>query len=282
MTTIGLTAFTDTGLVRDHNEDALLVGSWMCQSAVGDLVTMQFDVDASLVCAVADGMGGHAGGELASRVALGVLADAAPHWRDSTDVETTLVETNDRVRQVGANPDLRGLGTTIAGVCILSDSVIAFNVGDSRVYSINSGFLQQISVDDSVLDANGRPTSTITQSLGQTQPVSPHVQVLPRDGATYLICSDGVSGGMSAAALRAAALKPTLHECVSSIVDGTRANGAEDNFSVILVEVPPIRDAGGPDATRPDRHSPPATTYDAAAAPPPTTSANPSLQGGIQ
>lgn len=240
MRTITVTAFTDTGSVRSHNEDALLVAGWMCQTAVGKLVTMQIDQASPVVCAVADGMGGHAGGDLASRIALGVIADSAQTWRTSADVTAALIKANERVRSSGADPELRGMGTTIAGVCIQPDEVIVFNIGDSRVYTINNGFLQQVSVDDAVLDTGGRPTNVITQSLGQPSPVAPHVHSFPRDGATYVICSDGVSGGLSPAGLRTAALQPNSWQCATSIIDTTRANGAEDNFSLILIDVPDV------------------------------------------
>lgn len=238
MTALTVTAFTDTGLRRSHNEDALLVAGWTCQTIAGVLVTMHFDDVTPFVCAVADGMGGHAGGDLASRVALAVIADCATAWRTQADIAATLTEASERVHQVGADPELRGLGTTIAGVCVLDAEVIAFNVGDSRVYSIGSGFLQQVSIDDAVLDSNGRPSNVVTQSLGQTAPIEPHLQAFPRDGAAYLICSDGVSSGLSPASLRAAALQPSPRQCATSIIDTTRANGADDNFSLILVEPP--------------------------------------------
>lgn len=240
MRTLTVTAFTDTGLVRSHNEDALLVAGWMCQSAVGALVAMQIDESSPVICAVADGMGGHAGGDLASRIALGVIADSGQNWRTSADVTAALIEANERVRSSGANPELRGMGTTVAGVCVQPDEVIVFNIGDSRVYTINDGFLQQVSVDDAVLDTGGRPTNVITQSLGQPSPLTPHVHSFARDGATYLICSDGVSGGLSPASLRTAALLPNSWQCATSIIDSTRANGAEDNFSLILIDVPDV------------------------------------------
>ena len=249
MTPITVTAFTDTGLQRGHNEDAILVGGWMCQTGVGALVTMHFSAASPFVCAVADGMGGHAAGDLASRVALGTVADSSSTWRNSDDVAKTLVQTNDRIRQVGSNPDLRGLGTTIAGVCVLNDEVIVFNVGDSRVYRLDSGFLQQVSVDDAVTDTHGRTTNVVTQSLGQRDPVSPHVAVFPRDPTTYLICSDGVSAVNSPASLRAAVLKADTRACANSIIDATRANGAEDNFSLILLDLPPLLPDPPPRAT---------------------------------
>jgi PPM family protein phosphatase len=237
MSAITVTAFTDTGLRRNQNEDAILVGGWMCQTGVGALVTMHFSGELPFVCAVADGMGGHAAGDLASRVALGTVADSSSTWRNSDDVAKTLVQTNDRIRHVGSNPDLRGLGTTIAGVCVLGDEVVVFNVGDSRVYRIDNGFLHQISIDDAVTDAQGRATNVVTQSLGQREPVSPHITVFPCEATTYLICSDGVSAVNSPASLRAAVLRADSRDCAESIIDATRANGADDNFSLILLDI---------------------------------------------
>ncbi|MCK0177626.1 PP2C family serine/threonine-protein phosphatase [Mycolicibacterium sp. F2034L] len=239
MTAISVTAFTDTGLVRSRNEDALLVGGWLCQSASGRTVVMTMLADPPFVAAVADGMGGHAGGDLASRVALGVIADVSPSWQSPDDVVKGLQEANDRVFQVGQNPDLRGMGTTVAGICVLDSHVVAFNVGDSRVYSLNSGFLQQVSEDDAVLDGSGRPTSTITQALGQRLPVEPHITLHPRDGTDFLLCSDGVSGMLTAAGLRAAAMQPGAAEIAEAIITATRQAGAEDNFSFALLSVSP-------------------------------------------
>ena len=231
---IEVTAFTDTGLVRDHNEDALLVGAWSCQAATGSVVHMRFGDDVPFVAAVADGMGGHAGGELASRLALSVIADIAPGWAGPDDVADGLQHANDQVHQVGQNPELLGMGTTIAGVCAFADQVVVFNVGDSRVYGISDGVLQQLSVDDALLDDQGRPTHRITQALGQRMPVDPHLTVQPRAGTAYLVCSDGVSGMMSDEALRDAVTGPSPAE---TIIEATRKAGAQDNFSFLLISL---------------------------------------------
>ena len=231
---IEVTAFTDTGLVRDHNEDALLVGAWSCQAATGSVVHMHFGGDVPFVAAVADGMGGHAGGELASRLALSVIADIAPGWAGPDDVADGLQHANDQVHQVGQNPELLGMGTTIAGVCAFADQVVVFNVGDSRVYGISDGVLQQLSVDDALLDDQGRPTHRITQALGQRMPVDPHLTVQPRGGTAYLVCSDGVSGMMSDEALRDAVTGPSPAE---TIIEATRKAGAQDNFSFLLISL---------------------------------------------
>lgn len=241
MTAIRVRAFTDVGLVRKRNEDCVLVGGWLSQAREGTLVTMEFAPKFPFVCAVADGMGGHVGGDLASRVALTVLAERAQQWREEQDVRTTLIETNDQVRAVGLEADLQGLGTTVAGVCVTADAIVVFNVGDSQVFSITDGELNQISIDDSVFDARGRPTNVITQSLGQAPPVAPHVTVLPLQAGTYLMCSDGVSGVMTPEELSAAVRQPDLSDWAADVIGTTRENGAHDNFSFIIVEIPDLQ-----------------------------------------
>jgi protein phosphatase len=244
MTAIRVRAFTDVGLVRKRNEDCVLVAGWLSQVREGSLATMDFAATAPFVCAVADGMGGHVGGDIASRVALTVIAEQSSNWGVEQDVVTTLVDVNDQVRAVGEEADLRGLGTTVAGLCVTDDAIVVFNVGDSPVFAISGGVLEQISIDDSIFDTHGRPTNVITQSLGQLSPVRPHVKSFPRGPATYLMCSDGVSGVMTPEDLRAAVARPDVEDCIADIITTTRANGAYDNFSFIIVEIAgPLADA---------------------------------------
>ncbi|MDT5071068.1 MAG: family protein phosphatase [Mycobacterium sp.] len=241
MSVINVRAFTDVGLARKRNEDAILVAGWLSQTREGSLVAMDFAPSAPFVCAVADGMGGHVGGDLASRVALTVISERSHNWRSAQDIASTLIETNEQVRAVGMDADLQGLGTTVAGLCITDGGIVIFNVGDSPVFSITDGVLAQISIDDSVFDSQGRPTNIITQSLGQLPPVQPHLTVLPPRAGTYLLCSDGVSGVMTPEDLRAAVLEPDLDDLAANIIATTRENGAHDNFSFIIVEIPDLQ-----------------------------------------
>jgi serine/threonine protein phosphatase PrpC len=241
LSVINVRAFTDVGLVRKRNEDAILVAGWLSQTREGSLVTMDFDPAAPFTCAVADGMGGHVGGDLASRVALTVISERSPDWRTAADIAATLIETNEQVRAVGMDADLQGLGTTIAGLCLTDDGIVIFNVGDSPVFSITDGVCKQISIDDSVFDTNGRPTNIITQSLGQFPPVQPHLEVLALQAGTYLLCSDGVSGVMSPEELRTAVQQSDLDDLAATIIATTRQNGAHDNFSFIIVEIPELQ-----------------------------------------
>jgi len=257
-------AFTDVGLRRKRNEDAVLVAGWVCQTLDGALVAMDFEPTVPFVCVVADGMGGHAGGNIASKTALNVIAEGAPQWRTVDDVASTITLANDHVRGVGAETELEGLGTTVAGLCLSGDGIIVFNVGDSRVYSITGGRPQQLSRDDAVLDAAGNPTNIITQSLGQSGPVQTHVTTLPWQPSTYLLCSDGVSGMLSTAEMTAALAGSDLAACAANIIATTRRNGAEDNFSFVILDIP---DLDSPD-TRP-RHIESAALAPPGFAPPP-------------
>jgi PPM family protein phosphatase len=230
-------AFTDVGLRRQRNEDAVLVAGWLCQNRNGSAVTMEFNPAPPFVCAVADGMGGHIGGELASVTALSVIAQASPSWRSAEDVSQTLIGVNEQVYAVGVQHGMQGLGTTVAGLCATADHLFVFNVGDSRVYKTAPGHLGQMSNDHSIFGADGRPTNVITKSLGQPGTVLPHVVPLLLMPGTFLMCSDGVSGLMSDQELSDAMLLDDRDETVVRIIDTVRANGAHDNFSFIIVEV---------------------------------------------
>ena len=113
-------------------------------------------------------------------------------------------------------PTCRGWARRSPGCACSTTDPRVFNVGDSPVFSITDGVLQQISIDDSVFDTNGRPTNIITQSLGQFPPVQPHLEVRPLEAGTYLLCSDGVSGVMSPEELREAVKQPDLDEVAAT------------------------------------------------------------------
>lgn len=240
MTRVSVRAFTDTGLRRKRNEDAVLVNGWVSQTHNGVLTEMRMQPGTPFVCAVADGMGGHAGGDVASRTALQMIATMAPGWAGAEDISASLCYVSDWIHDMSRGSDLAGMGCTIAGVCLTTDELLVFNVGDSRVYSINGDSLDQLSVDDAVLDGAGRPTNIITQSIGQNpadQPVGPHVRSLDVLDGTYLMCSDGVHGQMEHHDLQAATSCSDRSDGAAVIIGTTRANGATDNFSFVLLDI---------------------------------------------
>jgi serine/threonine protein phosphatase PrpC len=235
---IRVTAFTDQGLVRSRNEDAVLVGPWLSQSKRGVLTTMLLPGEQPTVVAVADGIGGHTAGNLASWHALALVARGAAEWSDADAIRTGIREVNENLAALGETPELYGLGTTIAGIAFTPDTAYVFNVGDSRVYRLGSAEPEVLSVDDALVDDEGNPTNVITQALGDGQePPEPHVRDLPIGSARYLLCSDGISSVIPREQLARAVGQADAASAAQSLIDAARENGATDNFSFLLVEV---------------------------------------------
>jgi serine/threonine protein phosphatase PrpC len=243
--TIEVVAFTHTGRVREHNEDTVAVGEWVRNEPMEAPERFSLDAERPVVVLVADGMGGHNAGEVASRLAaerLGhVLARAD---LDAAEIEAALLSVNreifDRMRE---RPEWLGMGTTVVGLVFAGDRAWAFNVGDSRGYRVQDGFLAQITTDDT-RDAvaygeagPGRKTGAITQALGGAPSfveILPHVQgVRVRPGSVFLLCSDGLSDMVGLDDMEAA-LSDDLGQSARALFDKAMAAGGEDNVSIVL------------------------------------------------
>ena len=232
--TIGVA--TDVGRVRDHNEDAA-----MAQGTV---------------FVVADGMGGHAAGEVASRIAAETMRELAdrPQLR-AEDVMSQLELANQRILASAArHPEQAGMGTTAAGLTVVtsdgSDRWAVFNVGDSRVYRYLDGVLTLMTVDHShvrELLETGAITeaemawhplrNVITRSLG-TEPMGvPDLWVFPPcPGERFLICSDGLSNELSADQIRdLIEANLTAQATADALVRAAVMAGGRDNVTAIVV-----------------------------------------------
>jgi serine/threonine protein phosphatase PrpC len=195
-----VTALSHVGLVRDHNEDSLVVGPWtLCATVTESPQTLLFPLGTPLVVAVADGLGGHPGGEVASALVVRQLAAAGGAIDGEPALREALRTCNRAVYAAAArSPELQRMGTTVAGIVVTADAVHSFNVGDSRVYLVSSDGLRQVSVDDSPPLVEGqRSTVIVTQTLGGHEEfveIEPHVSTAPLSmDACYLVCSDGLS-----------------------------------------------------------------------------------------
>jgi protein phosphatase len=232
-------AATDTGLVRANNQDQLLL--------------------AGSLYAVADGMGGHAAGEIASDTAVRALEAAweAMGPRDPAALEEAAKDANRKVWQTAqADPDLRGMGTTLVAVALVGPSddeeLAVVNVGDSRVYLLRDGELQQLTSDHSLvaeLVAEGQLAAeeaefhpqrhVLTRALGVDRevPVDLHT-VVPCQGDRLLLCSDGlireVSDNQVASLLRRLS-DPA--EAARELVAEAKLRGGNDNITVVVVDV---------------------------------------------
>ena len=237
-----VTAVTHSGSVRTHNEDTIVVDQWTCTDSMDVPRQSVHEVAEGTLVLVADGMGGHLGGREASRQAAAAMVQLIPGITDPAEVAGVLRRVNSELFAATAdNPALRGMGTTVAGIVVMSDRTLWFNVGDSRVYSVREGFLRQLSVDDVPVGA-GSGDSRITQSLGGTYlylEIDPHVgMVSTRTGRRYLLCSDGLTDAVPLETVECA-LTEDDGELVAELLERTLAAGAPDNVSIVLASIRP-------------------------------------------
>lgn len=234
-------ARSDVGLVRAGNEDSGYAGPRLL--------------------VVADGMGGHAAGELASATAVATLAqleltppapgDVLAEMADSIDA------TGESIRRViSQEPDLTGMGTTVTSIYWLGERIAVVHVGDSRAYLLRDGDLSQLTHDHTYVQtlidagsiteeeaANHPRRSLILRALDGINPVEPDLSVREaRIGDRYLLCSDGLSGVMTAdeIASRLRAKDPT--GAVTALVDLALERGAPDNVTVVVADVVQVDD----------------------------------------
>lgn len=235
------------GRVRDHNEDAVLAGPD--------------------VFAVADGMGGHAGGEVASAMAVAALAelgDLTAAADPAPVVAEALAWANHQILQRAASDGAAGMGTTVAGLARAGDGrVLVFNVGDSRVYLLRSGAMHRLTHDHSVvgeLVRSGRLTdeearshphrNVITRALGASPEVEPALlSVEVEVGDCFLVASDGLFGEVPDPHICDLLCTPgPLEHRARALVDAALLHGGNDNVSVVLVAVAGVTADGRPTA----------------------------------
>ncbi len=254
---------TRTGLIRRSNEDHILLVRSLANRGSERLEVPASEIAkrAAVLCAVADGIGGEAGGAVASRLALAALdtsfhAVARPSgtlWELASTVRSAAEQANDAVLEAAiAEPRLAHMGCTLTGVCIHPDGYLVFNAGDSRVYRYCRGSLDCLTRDDSmaslVVEAGAMTAEeaarspighTLTNSLGSEEfqlTVQEHGW---RAGDRLLVCSDGLYDMVSNRRIRKIMNRQaSLEQQSKDLVKEALANGGRDNISVILVQPP--------------------------------------------
>ncbi|MFG2501265.1 PP2C family protein-serine/threonine phosphatase [Streptomyces sp. NPDC048441] len=245
---ITVTALSHPGLMRDHNEDSLAIGPWtLCGTLTENPQTLGFPLGNPLVVAVADGIGGQPGGEVASGIVVRHLASVGPVLDSEQAVSDALDDCNHAVYAAAErDPELTTMGTTVAGVVVLAKELLVFNVGDSRVLDVSrsstGATFRQVSVDDSPPPQPGRrTTSIVTQALGgasRFSAITPHVSMDPLvAGGRYLVCSDGLTDPVPEDTLdellRAHDGGRAVFELWKSAIDA----GGPDNITLALITV---------------------------------------------
>jgi serine/threonine protein phosphatase PrpC len=240
-------AFTHQGAVRADNEDTIAVRDWIKRLPMKAPVMLEHEVATPLICLVADGMGGHAAGEVASRTVAEHLSRRVAEAADVATLAQLLHDANAELfALMQESPVWAGMGTTVAGMVVAPSGILVFNVGDSRVYRIERDGLVQLSTDDTpgLKLADGRTaamtSNLVTQSLGgayQLAGIDPHVLSEPlEDGARYLICSDGLSDLLERRAMEGL-LGDDDAASARALFEAAMARGGEDNISLILLRL---------------------------------------------
>jgi protein phosphatase len=238
---------TDVGMRRTTNQDSLAL-------LVADSPELYQSRGHLLM--VADGMGAHAAGELASKIA----ADSVPHlyhkYREQSApeaLERAIRESNAEIHRRGtANADFHNMGTTSSVLVLLPQGALAAHVGDSRVYRLRGHTLHQLTFDHSLqweLKASGQlpegsdlaaavPKNVITRSLGPNATVQidmegPHPIAV---GDVYLVCSDGLTGRVEDPELGAILASLPPEEAVRALVDLANLRGGPDNSTVLIAK----------------------------------------------
>lgn len=248
--TFDVSSASDTGLVRQVNEDSF--------------------VATPPIFMVADGMGGHAFGDRASQATARVLGELLPTESPTTAAEVLELvgKANIAVQAISAD---EFAGTTLAGVALVQEESgldchwMAFNIGDSRVYSWDGVELAQVSVDHSAVqelvdegvitaeEAAVHPSrNVITRAIGIDGELEPDVWLLPAGGAQgFVICSDGLTKELDDATIATVLAATSDSSPADRLVAAALASGGADNVTVVVVSatVEPLAPAdGGPGA----------------------------------
>lgn len=224
---------TDIGCVREQNEDSLVV--------------------APPLFVVADGMGGHAAGEVASEIAVSTIQENAPQHADPEDLGHAVEVANRAIIDAAlAGQGREGMGTTCTACMLEGDRLAIAQVGDSRAYLLHQGMLTQLTRDHSLManmieagqitpqEARTHPNrSVITRALGNDISTTPDLyEINVEAGDRLLVCSDGLTSmveddGIAAIMNR----QPDPQRCAAALVNEAIAQGGADNVTVIVANV---------------------------------------------
>ncbi|MGR7024604.1 PP2C family protein-serine/threonine phosphatase [Geodermatophilus sp. URMC 62] len=227
-------ARSDRGLVRGNNQDSVYAGPRLL--------------------AVADGMGGHAAGDVASKVVIAALEhldDDAPSGDMLQALRAAVFDGSEHLREViRESPQLEGMGTTLTAVLFAGGRLALCHVGDSRAYLLRDGVLQQITHDDTFVqtliddgritpeEANHHPQRSLLLRALNGQDVDPDLSMREaRAGDRYLLCSDGLSGVVSEETLAEALKDPDPQSTADRLIELALRSGGPDNITVIVADV---------------------------------------------
>jgi len=227
-------ARSDRGLIRGNNQDSVYAGPRLL--------------------AVADGMGGHAAGDVASKVVIAALEhldEDAPSGDMLQSMRQAVFEGSEHLREViRESPQLEGMGTTLTAILFAGGRLALCHVGDSRAYLVRDGQFSQITHDDTFVqtliddgritaeEANTHPQRSLLLRALNGQDVEPDLSMREaRAGDRYLLCSDGLSGVVSEETLAEALKDPDPQATADRLIELALRSGGPDNVTVIVADV---------------------------------------------
>ncbi len=247
MTSCGM---TDVGIKRTNNEDNYLIND---------------ELNLFVVC---DGMGGHAGGEFASAIAVNTVEEVLANLETTPEIEAareegTVEVVRERLRyairlagkrifeKASAEVEYRGMGTTCLVVLVDSGNAFIGHVGDSRSYLVREGRIEQLTEDHSLVNEKVRAglltpeqarthrlKNIITRSLGYTEEVEIDIQVRAvRRGDRFVLCSDGLSNLVETAEMGELARSLSPQDAVRQLIHLACERGGDDNITCVLARV---------------------------------------------
>lgn len=227
-------ARSDRGLVRTNNEDSVYAGARLL--------------------ALADGMGGHAAGEVASQLVIAALAhldDDEPGGDPLAKLDAAVQAGNSAIAaQVEMEPDLEGMGTTLTAILFAGNRLGLVHIGDSRGYLMRDGELTQITKDDTFVqtlvdegritaeEAHSHPQRSLIMRALTGHEVEPTLTMREvRAGDRYLLCSDGLSDPVSDETIHEALQIPNVAESAYRLIELALRGGGPDNVTVVVADV---------------------------------------------
>jgi PPM family protein phosphatase len=249
-------AVSHVGKIRANNQDSGYAGSYLF--------------------VVADGMGGHAGGDVASAIAVRRISEVDQRYTSAHDaafaLQSSLIAANSLLAEtVFEHNELTGMGTTVSGIIRIDNQIAVAHIGDSRIYRFRGGKIEQISIDHTFVQRlvdSGRITpeeaavhprrSVLMRVLGDVD-AAPEIDTNVYDtapGDRWLICSDGLSSYVADDKMEhVLATVPSAQDAAEKLIKESLDQGAPDNVTVVLVDI---------DTTTDSSHVPPITVGSAA------------------
>lgn len=221
---------TDKGCKRETNEDGFFINGLSCPNI--EQCEVKLEAGDKYLCAVVDGVGGCAHGEIATEICVRRMGTLAIPETEG-EVVQLLESLNDEVCSVASQIET---ACTIAGICSTEQQSFWFNVGDSRIYEVSHGYLNQLSTDDTASGLSGdlsEGKEPLLQYLGK-KGIVPHIGVA-RKKAHYLICSDGLTDMVSLDEIEDIMASAGFDEIGISLINAAKNAGGEDNITVAVI-----------------------------------------------